>query len=318
MASATLTILSFYKWFERQDGDLFRDLTLPEGMDKDVLVNNILMEAAPFEVAYADPEVMQDAIGFWSEASQDKWQRWADAWDYAAEFNPLENFDRTETEEISHSGTDTTGNTQTRNLAGTDYRTANLQEQATKNLEDKTTKDLTDLNTKNLSVLDTKNLTQLETKNLTDAETRNLTDEHQVSAFDSSTYSPKDKDLHTGTDTFTHTGTDTITNTGTDTVATTGTDTVTHTGTDTLKHTGTDTLATTGTDKHDTSDTGTIADQGATVYGHKINRNARFHGNIGVTSLAQLLTSYDAAAEDWDLYAVITQDFIKEFCVMVY
>ncbi len=302
MASSTMTILSLYKYMKRNDDDLFDDLVVPEGVDTEVLINNILMQAAPFEVLYPDPEVMKDAIGFWSEASLDKWQKWADAWEYASEFNPLENFDRTETEEIAHSGTDTTGNTQTRNLAGSDSRTANLQEQATK--------DLTDLNRKNLSTLDTKNLSQMETRNLTDAETKNLTDEHKVSAFDSATYSPKDQDTHTGTDTFTHTGTDTIANTGTDKIDTTGTDTFTHTGTDTLK--------TTGTDTHNTTDTGTVADQGATVYGHRINRNARYHGNIGVTSLAQLLTSYDEAAENWDLYAVITADFIKTFCIMVY
>lgn len=286
MASSTMTILSLYKHMKRNDDDLFDDLVVPEGVDTEVLINNILMQAAPFEVLYPDPEVMKDAIGFWSEASLDKWQKWADAWEYASEFNPLENFDRTETEEIAHSGTDTTGNTQTRNLAGSDTRTANLQEQATKNLQD----------------LNTKNLSQLETRNLTDAETKNLTDEHKVSAFDSSTYAPKDQDTHTGTDNITHTGTDTIANTGTDKV----------------ERTGTDTMNTTGTDKHDTTDTGTVADQGATVYGHKINRNARYHGNIGVTSLAQLLTSYDEAAENWDLYAVITADFIKRFCIMVY
>lgn len=286
MASSTMTILSLYKHMQRNDDDLFDDLVVPEGVDTEVLINNILMQAAPFEVLYPDPEVMKDAIGFWSEASLDKWQKWADAWEYASEFNPLENFDRTETEEIAHSGTDTTGNTQTRNLAGSDTRTANLQEQATKNLQD----------------LNTKNLSQLETRNLTDAETKNLTDEHKVSAFDSSTYAPKDQDTHTGTDNITHTGTDTIANTGTDKV----------------ERTGTDTLATTGTDKHDTTDTGTVADQGATVYGHEINRTARYHGNIGVTSLAQLLTSYDEAAENWDLYAVITADFIKRFCIMVY
>lgn len=286
MASSTMTILSLYKYMKRNDDDLFDDLVVPEGVDTEVLINNILMQAAPFEVLYPDPEVMKDAIGFWSEASLDKWQKWADAWEYASEFNPLENFDRTETEEIAHSGTDTTGNTQTRNLAGSDTRTANLQEQATKNLQD----------------LNTKNLSQLETRNLTDAETKSLTDEHKVSAFDSSTYAPKDQDTHTGTDNITHTGTDTVANTGTDKV----------------ERTGTDTLATTGTDKHDTTDTGTVADQGATVYGHEISRNARYHGNIGVTSLAQLLTSYDEAAENWDLYAVITADFIKRFCIMVY
>lgn len=287
MATMTLTLTGLYDWVQSHDEpDLFRDLTVPDSLDATVLKNNILMQAAPFEVAYPDPDVLRIMIGIWSQRNQDKWNRWAEAWEAAAEFNPLENFDRTETENIAHSGTDVTGNTQTRNLAGSDNRTVNLTDERTADLEQ----------------TETRNLTDQETRNLTDTETRNLTDEHKVSAFDSSAYAPKDQDTHTGTDTQQHTGTVTNTGTGTDTVATTGTDTTDHTG----------------TDNRATTDTGTVQDSGATTYGHNIARNARYHGNIGVTSLAQLLSSYDEAVETWDLYAVITQDFIKEFCLLVY
>lgn len=255
MASATLTILGLYNWaIDHNETDIFDGLTVPVTVTKDHVVKNILMQAAPFEVAYADPDVMRELISIWSNANIVKWNRWADSWTKANEFNQLENFDRTEHEEIAHSGTDLTGNTQTRNLAGSSNRTQNLADN--------------------------------ETRNLSDAETRNLTDEHKVSAFDSSDYQNKDRDTHTGTDTISHTGTVGSTHTGTDNVALT--------------------------------DTGTITDSGAMTHGHEIERDARFHGNIGVTSLAQLLEGYNAAAENWDLIAKITQSFIKEFCIMVY
>ncbi|MBO5662608.1 MAG: hypothetical protein J6S12_01965 [Alphaproteobacteria bacterium] len=255
MASATLTILGLYNYVNaHEEPDLFQNLVLPNTMVRDVLVNNILMQAAPFEMVYPDPDILRGLVGVWSNKNIEKWNRWADSWTKANAFNQLENFDRTETETIAHTGKDENGNTQTRNLAGSNNRTANL--------------------------------TDAETRNLTDAETRNLTDEHKVSAYDSSDYQNKDRDTHTGTDNTTHTGTDNITHTGTDNIAMT--------------------------------DTGTIKDEGSLTYGHNIGRNARFHGNIGVTSLAQLLTGYDEAAENWDLYALITNDFIREFCVMVY
>ena len=239
MATMSLSILGFYNWLQSQnEPELFRDLVIPETVDKDILVNNILMQAAPFEVVYSDPDVMRDLIGIWSNSRLEFWERVEDSWLKANEFNQLENFDRSEDETIENSGTDTSSNTQTRNLAGSDNRTVNLQDQ----------------------------------------DTRNLTDEHKVSAYDVSTYSTKDQDTHTGTDT----------------------------------------VNSTGTDNHATTDTGTVADAGSFIHGHKIEREARFHGNIGVTSLAQLLEGYDAAAEKWDLYAIITQEFIKEFCVMVY
>lgn len=298
----SLSILGLYNYCLDHNDDLFESLTVPEEVDKDVLVNNIIMQAAPFETLYPDPDVMKSFIGIWSEANAEKWQKIADLWVEAQEFNPLENFDRTEEETIQNSGKDQDDNTQTRNLSGSDNRTVNLQDQRTANLTNERTADLTDQRTANL--------TDQETRNLSDGETRNLTDEHKVSAYDSSSYSAKDQDTHTGTVTKTGTGTDTMQHTGTDTTKETGTDTVKQTGTDTTGHTGTDNRAMT--------DTGTVKDERETTYGKKVTRNARYHGNIGVTSLSQLLVSYAEASEDWDLYAIITQDFIKTFCVMVY
>lgn len=302
MATMSLSILGLYNYCLDHNDDLFESLTVPEEVDKDVLVNNIIMQAAPFETLYPDPDVMKSFIGIWSEANAEKWQKIADLWVEAQEFNPLENFDRTEEETIQNSGKDQDDNTQTRNLSGSDNRTVNLQDQRTANLTNERTADLTDQRTANL--------TDQETRNLSDGETRNLTDEHKVSAYDSSSYSAKDQDTHTGTVTKTGTGTDTMQHTGTDTTKETGTDTVKQTGTDTTGHTGTDNRAMT--------DTGTVKDERETTYGKKVTRNARYHGNIGVTSLSQLLVSYAEASEDWDLYAIITQDFIKTFCVMVY
>ena len=334
MASAKLTTLAFYKWKIEHDDDLFSELVLPDEVDRTVLINHILLESTPFECLYTDPDIYQFIIGVWSRANLEKWQKWVDAWEASSEFNPLENFDRSEHEVIQNSGTDENENTQTRNLAGSDNRTANLSNAETKDLTDLNTKDLTqldtkdltDLNTKNLGQLETRNLTQQDTRNLSDNETKNLSTERKVSAYDSNTYSPKELETNTGTDNITHTGTDTITNTGTvntnntgtDTVEHTGTDTVKTTGTDTTKQTGTDTVLTTGTDNHATTDTGTVTDEGSFTHGHKIERDARFHGNIGVTSMATLLSEWSDVVDKWDIYSVITHMFINEFCILVY
>lgn len=287
MATASLSILALYNWCEEQEQTgLFEYLEIPSSLDTDTLIGNILMQSAPFEAVYPDPDVLRELIGLWSRARVDKWDKWVDSWTKAHEFNQLENFDRAETETIEHSGTDTQGNTQTRNLSGTDNRTENLQDQRTANLQSQRTDNLTDA----------------ETRNLSDGHSGSGTDELTVSAYDVSTYSPKEKHTTSESATDTHTGTDTFT----------------HTGTQTTNDTGTDTIAHTGTDNRSTSESGTIADQGAFVHGHKIGRQARYHGNIGVTSLADLLSSYNEAAEAWDVYARITQEFIQEFCVMVY
>ena len=282
-----MNVLTLYNWTNDHDEpDLFRDFVVPEEIDKDVVVDAILLKAAPFEILYPDQDVLRNNIGVWSHSRIAIWNRWADSWTKAEEFNQLENFDRTEEEMIANSGTDENENLQTRNLSGSDNRTLNLQNQRTANLQDQRTLNLQDQRT----------------ANLTEAETRNLVDEHKVSAYDVSTYSPKDQDTHTGTDTKTTTGTDTMAKTGTDTEKTTGTDTVAQTGTDNLART----------------DTGTVRDAGSVTYGKETTRNWRGHGNIGVTSLAQLLDSYNTAAEEWDVIDRITKEFVGEFCLMVY
>lgn len=335
MASATMNVLTLYNWTNDHDEpDIFRDFVVPEEVDKDVVVDAILLKAAPFEILYPDPDVLRQNIGVWSRSRIAIWNRWADSWTKAAEFNQLENFDRTEEETIANSGTDENENLQTRNLSGSDNRTLNLQDQRTANLQDQRTLALKDKRTADLETEETRDLTDKRTDNLqdqrtanlTEGETRNLVDEHKVSAYDVSTYSPKDQDTHTGTDTKTTTGTDTTVHsgtsetkgTGTDTVTQTGTDTTDHTGTDTSKTTGTDTMAKTGTDNLARTDTGTVRDAGSVTYGKETSRSWHGHGNIGVTSLAQLLDSYNTAAEEWDLIDRITKEFVGEFCLMVY
>ena len=335
MASATMNVLTLYNWTNDHDEpDLFRDFVVPEEIEKDVVVDAILLKAAPFEILYPDPDVLRQNIGVWSNSRIAIWNRWADSWAKAAEFNQLENFDRTEEETIELSGTDENENLQTRNLSGSDNRTLNLQDQRTANLQDQRTLNLKDKRTADLETEETRNLTDKRTDNLqdqrtanlTEGETRNLTDEHKVSAYDVSTYSPKDQDTHTGTDTKTTTGTDTTVHsgtsetkgTGTDTVTQTGTDTMDHTGTDTSNTTGTDTMAKTGTDNLAHTDTGTVRDAGSVTYGKETSRNWRGHGNIGVTSLADLISSYGRAAEEWDVIDRIVKEFVGEFCLMVY
>lgn len=96
MASAKITLTSFYTWFNTAvtPDDLFKNLNLPEGIDKDTLVGNILMRGGEFEVMYSDPYFLQNLIGIWSS----KWYRTFDKWvkALAIEYNPLENYDRME------------------------------------------------------------------------------------------------------------------------------------------------------------------------------------------------------------------------------
>lgn len=87
---ATLSILGLYQ----REPTLFDELKLPGSMNKDVLIDNILYEAATLEAYYPDPNFMKFMIGRWSFMNQSVWQKLYDT--TVLEYNPIFNYDRTE------------------------------------------------------------------------------------------------------------------------------------------------------------------------------------------------------------------------------
>lgn len=90
MSKATLSLLGLYQY----DNTIFNELVLPEGMDKQLYINNLLMETAELEVLFSNPATMRSVIGIWSSAHLDSW---AKMWNTTKlEYNPIENYDRQE------------------------------------------------------------------------------------------------------------------------------------------------------------------------------------------------------------------------------
>lgn len=132
-----LTLTQLYDLATSENIDLFEGLTLPEGspLDRDIVINSILMRCGLNYPNYADPNVMKSAIAVWSAQNQYSFIHIAKI--YEAEYSPIENYDRYEdmstnrdrgmkddttnsgnkTESVnsnrttSHSGTDTTTDT---------------------------------------------------------------------------------------------------------------------------------------------------------------------------------------------------------------
>ena len=121
---ATLSILGLYQ----REPTLFDELELPTGMKKDVLIDNILYEAASLEAYYPDPSFMKFMIGRWSFMNQSIWQKLYDT--TVLEYNPIYNYDRTEewteNEKMLDGRTAASTETETRNLATGETETRNL------------------------------------------------------------------------------------------------------------------------------------------------------------------------------------------------
>ena len=197
---AKLTLIGLYNY----DQTLFNGLTFPDGIDKDIAVNEILLRANEFCVLYTDPDFMKIQIGIWGQKHYRTFDKWVKA--LAEEFNPLHNYDRHEEIE-DHSG---------------------------KKTNSKTTADYTDARSVDMTAERTPNLRESSTENttVTDGQMFPGTDETSVSAYDSSSYQPKEKTTHDmGTVEHATNGSVTNVTSGKDTTNNSGTDDMTRSGT---------------------------------------------------------------------------------------
>ena len=90
MAFASLSIYGLYTY----NNEIFDNLVLPDGMDKDTLSAEILTECSDFCLLYPNYDFMKMLIGVWS---QKELHIWTNLWNSEHfEYNPIENYDRHE------------------------------------------------------------------------------------------------------------------------------------------------------------------------------------------------------------------------------
>lgn len=124
MLQPRMTLYGMYKY----DPTLFDGITLPDGMDKTLMVNQIIRQSGDLFPYYQVPPQVKTAITEWFARRKDNF---AKLWQgFTAEYNPIENYDRqedsTETPNITHtlynSGQDaSTNEADVQGYNGTDY-----------------------------------------------------------------------------------------------------------------------------------------------------------------------------------------------------
>lgn len=87
---ATLSLIGLYNY----DNTLFDGLTLPAGIDKTILIPEILRQCGEFEILYPDLDFLKFMISNWSDKHYRTFEKWVEG--LAEEFNPLHNYDRHE------------------------------------------------------------------------------------------------------------------------------------------------------------------------------------------------------------------------------
>lgn len=94
MSIAKITMIGLETALAYRNESIFDLLNLPDGIDKDTVEGNILMEGGEFEVLYADPNFMKQMVGIWSKKHYRTFDKWIKALNI--EYAPLENYDRFE------------------------------------------------------------------------------------------------------------------------------------------------------------------------------------------------------------------------------
>lgn len=291
-----LTMIGMYNY----DNTLFDNAVFPEGVNKELFVNSLLMKYGECPVIYPNIPFFKNAVNVWSLKWYDSIVRLLGT--FNAEYNPLYNYDRTETEDIKETIGDV-GNEKT-NVMESGTTTGN------KNSVDTVTYDTKDMEsgteTANGTITDDgeTNVNRTVTTNI------NETTENQVSAYNSPTYAPDNKTLKTGEDTETTEESTTNENTRETETEVTTANTKTKTGTvqDAVSETTNGTNANT---RNTSQDTKNDRDR-------EFSREVKMYGNIGVTTSQQMFKEELEIRKNVNLYDVLSEMFYREFCIYVY
>lgn len=87
---ATMSLLGLYNF----DSTILDGLIVPAGVDRQLVINNLLRECAELEVLYPQPEAMKFFVSEWAKERLPVWNRLEATLHY--EYDPISNYDRKE------------------------------------------------------------------------------------------------------------------------------------------------------------------------------------------------------------------------------
>lgn len=298
------TILGYYQY----DDTFFDTLIVPEFLNREILINEIIVQAGLLETAYSDGDLLKKLIGMWSVARAEDWERMYNA--LYSDYVPIHNYDK-------HSNIDNTGQSSVESgnvetgLTGKQSHTDDINVR-TDNLTEKTD----NINTIEYNSRDTRtdNLTNTRTDNLSETHGGGETTTHENTAYNAGLTATSRDILQRNGDVVNNTGTQQNTNTGTQTNAKTGNDIETLDGT--KRNTGTQ------TDDRDIDYTETATDSrtqtGNSLKNDKNNMTEYTYGNIGVKTTQSMIVEELELRVKYNIYELIATEFKEKFCNLIY
>lgn len=287
MSSSKLTMIGMYNY----DPTLFDDISLPAGINKDILVPEILRQCGEFEILYPNLEFLKFMISNWSDKHYRTFEKWVQG--LAEEFNPLHNYDRHEVyKDIRGSVENVTQNRRDINNSASSESGAShdVNNSVTNGTETESGSDHKESNSNSLS----------------DTSTGSSNDtERKVSAYDASTYQPKEKEEGTSSGVGSGVSANNAVEDGRNSADKTS-------GAVSSSDGNTD-HASNAFNSSDLTSNGSSDRNLNEVVQHE----AHLYGNIGVTTSTQMLEDY-LRVERWNIYEHVAEIFVDEFCIRIY
>lgn len=276
-------------------------------LDRQVLIDNLLMETGEMNIIYPDPEFFKYAVTSWSRKELPVWQELYNTLFY--KYNPLWNKDGTIKETARELRDLERGESRTRSRTEHEEIADTIREEDGRDLNVVTSDTRVNSGTVQDAGQSSENTTHGGTVTTADSNTT----ETRVAAFDSSTYQKRDFTESSGTETVTDASTVAVTgtngNTRTDNLRQEDDGSSTETGT--LTHEGDNTRERDGTDSETETVTGT--DEGSVE--NTLTRTET--GNIGVTMTTALIQAQRDLVK-LNFYDLIIESFKERFCILVY
>lgn len=303
MAFAKITLIGAINYFNNTEESLFDFLELPEGLDKETLIDDIVYRGSDFELLHINPEYTRMAIGAFSKKWAYTWQKWYDV--INEEYEPLWNIDRFEEVEDKNTGT------QSNNTSGTEATTNTGNQRIDNTGSEKRTNTGTQENDSNVSTTENGLSHEEVSGNKAGSSNQNHSDEKTKSAFDSSTYQPYEST----------TAQDVNSNSELTSAETDSNDIRNHSGVE--KNTRTDNLEENKVDSSsqyrtdNLSENRTLSNNGVRTDNLKFEHYLHAYGNGGVTMSQQMLEA-EINVRKWNIYHAITDMFLETFCLLIY
>lgn len=316
-SNITLSVLGLYT----HDNTIFNNMVIPANVDRQTLINHILIECAEFEILYPDAEFMALAIENWSKSMLPTWNKLNTLFNVDLSPNNDYSFTRTLTGERSKTNDNdevtTYNSTDARSGSDTVKNTGTQQDSGTNTINNTGTQ--TDAGTSTVNNTGTQGTSGTTSTTNTGTQSTSGSTTTQVSAYNSSNWENREKSItdNTRTDNLSESTSNSSTRTDNLTESATNSNTRTDNLTESATSSNTRTDDLTEQTTYGSQNKKTGSDSTAFDGQEDISYNETVSESGHKTSLSVLLEKNIEIAYH-NIYEVITDDFKTKFCLLIY